>query len=81
VKNGGGTANADKEGVQMTQFEYYMRKTYLKTASLLEKCCSCAAILGNADRATINIAKTYGTHLGYAFQVCSSPRQRRERTG
>lgn len=61
--------NADKEGVQMTQFEYYMRKTYLKTASLLEKCCSCAAILGNADRATINIAKTYGTHLGYAFQL------------
>lgn len=53
----------------MTQFDYYMRKTYLKTASLLEKCCSCAAILGEADRATINIAKAYGAHLGYAFQV------------
>jgi geranylgeranyl pyrophosphate synthase len=62
-------ANVEKEGREMTQFDYYMRKTYLKTASLLEKCCSCAAILGEADRATIDIAKAYGTHLGYAFQV------------
>lgn len=53
----------------MTQFDYYMKKTYLKTASLLEKCCSCAAILGHADRPTIDIVKLYGTHLGYAFQV------------
>lgn len=61
--------NVEKEGKEMTQFDYYMRKTYLKTASLLEKCCSCAAILGEADRATINIAKAYGAHLGYAFQL------------
>jgi hexaprenyl-diphosphate synthase len=61
--------NVEKEGKQMTQFDYYMRKTYLKTASLLEKCCSCAAILGEADRATIDVAKAYGAHLGYAFQL------------
>lgn len=50
-------------------FEQYIRKTYLKTASLLEKGCRCAAILGGASREVVDMATEYGKNLGLAFQV------------
>lgn len=48
---------------------YYLQKTYLKTASLISKSCRAAALLGNADNATVEAAYSYGRNLGLAFQL------------
>ncbi|KAG6031301.1 hypothetical protein E4U41_007624 [Claviceps citrina] len=48
---------------------YYLQKTYLKTASLISKSCRAAALLGNADVATVDAAYSYGRNLGLAFQL------------
>lgn len=48
---------------------YYMQKTYLKTASLISKSCRASAILGNADHTTVEAAYSYGRNLGLAFQL------------
>ncbi|KAG6001063.1 hypothetical protein E4U21_004706 [Claviceps maximensis] len=48
---------------------YYLQKTYLKTASLISKSCRAAALLGNADAATVDAAYLYGKNLGLAFQL------------
>jgi hexaprenyl-diphosphate synthase len=63
-------------------FEIYMRKTYLKTASLMAKSARAAVILGGAGRGygktaeeieegerLKDIAYGYGRNLGIAFQV------------
>ncbi len=50
-------------------FEYYLRKTYLKTASLIANGCTAAAILANESPQIIKLATDYGTNLGLAFQV------------
>ncbi|KAM0327005.1 hypothetical protein ACHAQA_006126 [Verticillium albo-atrum] len=49
--------------------DYYLQKTYLKTASLISKSCRASAILGNADAATVEAAYAYGKNLGLAFQL------------
>lgn len=48
---------------------YYLQKTYLKTASLISKSCRAAALLGNADAQTVEAAYGYGKNLGLAFQL------------
>lgn len=48
---------------------YYLQKTYLKTASLISKSCRAAALLGNADSQTVEAAYAYGKNLGLAFQL------------
>jgi geranylgeranyl pyrophosphate synthase len=53
-------------------FEYYLRKTYLKTASLITNGCKCAALLSNASPHVVQIASEYGENLGLAFQVCDN---------
>ncbi|KAI0389930.1 hexaprenyl pyrophosphate synthetase-like protein [Xylariaceae sp. FL0594] len=50
-------------------FNYYLQKTYLKTASLISKSCRAAALLGRADAATVDSAYAYGRNLGLAFQL------------
>ncbi|KAI1331554.1 hexaprenyl pyrophosphate synthetase-like protein [Xylariaceae sp. FL0255] len=50
-------------------FNYYLQKTYLKTASLISKSCRAAALLGRADVATVDSAYAYGRNLGLAFQL------------
>lgn len=58
-------------------FEHYMRKTYLKTASLIAKSARATVILGGAGsrqgwvegEAVKDIAYEYGRNLGIAFQV------------
>lgn len=49
--------------------QYYLQKTYLKTASLISKSCRAAALLGGADAATVDAAYAYGKNLGLAFQL------------
>jgi len=48
---------------------YYLQKTYLKTASLISKSCRAAALLGNADSQTVEAAYSYGKNIGLAFQL------------
>ena len=58
-------------------FEYYMKKTYLKTASLIAKTSRAAVVLGGAGEKQgwvegekfKDIAYSYGRNLGIAFQV------------
>lgn len=55
-------------------FEDYMRKTYLKSASLLAKSARAAVILGGCGGESEwvkDVAYGYGRNLGMAFQVCS----------
>lgn len=52
-----------------TDFNYYLRKTYLKTASLLANGCRSAAILGGGSRDMVDAATEYGKNIGLAFQI------------
>ncbi|GMK56598.1 hypothetical protein CspeluHIS016_0304380 [Cutaneotrichosporon spelunceum] len=66
------TANPAKEPTAQG-FEVYMRKTYLKTASLMAKSARAAVILGGCDSAEAawlkDVAYGYGRNLGIAFQL------------
>lgn len=67
------------EDTKVHLWEDYLEKTYAKTASLFSLALVCTAILGGAAKEDPlrDIAKTYGTELGMAFQVCSNPLERR----
>jgi len=49
--------------------EYYLQKTYLKSASLISKSCRAAALLGQTSKETVDAAYSYGRNLGLAFQL------------
>lgn len=59
------------EAPKMTTFEYYMEKTYMKTASLIAKSCRASAVLGGSTKEVAELAYVYGRNLGLAFQVWS----------
>lgn len=50
----------------------YLKKTYLKTASLMAKGARAAVVLGGAREGEVwkEVAYAYGRNLGIAFQVC-----------
>jgi hexaprenyl-diphosphate synthase len=50
----------------------YLKKTYLKTASLMAKGARAAVVLGGAREGDVwkEVAYAYGRNLGIAFQVC-----------
>ncbi|KAK9369620.1 isoprenoid synthase domain-containing protein [Lipomyces kononenkoae] len=50
-------------------FDYYLEKTYLKTASLISKSCRSAAVLAGARDDIIESAYQYGRNLGIGFQL------------
>jgi hexaprenyl-diphosphate synthase len=52
----------------------YLKKTYLKTASLMAKSARASVILGGCreDDVWKDVAYAYGRNLGIAYQVCSS---------
>ena len=51
------------------QMEYYLRKNFYKTASLMANSCKSAAILGKYDDSIVSAAYRYGKHVGLAFQL------------
>jgi hexaprenyl-diphosphate synthase len=51
------------------RFEYYMEKTYMKTASLIAKSCRAATVLGGCSQEICDASYIYGRNLGLAFQV------------
>lgn len=56
----------------LLNFDYYIQKTYLKTATLIAKSCQATAILGGQQEEIAEIAYQYGRNFGIAFQVSSS---------
>ncbi|RKF80990.1 putative hexaprenyl pyrophosphate synthase, mitochondrial [Golovinomyces cichoracearum] len=64
------TARDEKNPVWTKEtISYYLKKTYLKTASLISKSCRATALLGGACSETVNAAYDYGKNLGLAFQL------------
>ena len=49
--------------------EEYHRKIARKTATLLETCCYCGAVVGGLDEARTEALRQYGHLLGMAFQI------------
>lgn len=71
--NGGDSADAavvvDHEINVEAAFEYYLHKTYLKTASLMSKLCRAAAVLSGAQDDIIENCYQFGRNLGLCFQI------------
>ncbi|KAJ3330580.1 coq1 putative hexaprenyl diphosphate synthase [Blyttiomyces sp. JEL0837] len=61
--------NDDGTMKTLTRFEYYMEKTYMKTASLIAKSCKAAAVLGGCTPEVTEAVYLYGKNLGLAFQL------------
>ena len=57
------------QNIVETAFEYYLHKTYLKTASLISKSCRAAAILSGAKEPVIENCYNFGKNLGICFQL------------
>ena len=49
--------------------EFYLQKTYLKSASLISKSCRASALLGQCTPDVVDAAYAYGKNLGMAFQL------------
>lgn len=49
--------------------EFYLQKTYLKSASLISKSCRASALLGQCTPDVVDAACAYGKNLGMAFQL------------
>jgi len=63
-------SSADEEKRRGTQaLDYYLTKTYMKTASLIAKSCRASVVLGNGTEHMANAAYNYGKNIGIAFQV------------
>jgi len=54
---------------ELLQIEYYLSKTYRKTAALMALACQSSAILVDANPAVERALLAYGRHLGIAYQV------------
>ncbi|VEU21870.1 DEKNAAC102843 [Brettanomyces naardenensis] len=50
-------------------FEYYLHKTYLKTASLMSKSARSAAVLSGCNDELIDHCYNFGRNLGLCFQI------------
>ncbi|XP_047336608.1 solanesyl diphosphate synthase 3, chloroplastic/mitochondrial-like [Impatiens glandulifera] len=54
---------------QRCSMEYYMEKTYYKTASLISNSCKAIALLAGQSTQVSTLAFEYGKNLGLAFQL------------
>ncbi|ODV98207.1 hypothetical protein PACTADRAFT_37494 [Pachysolen tannophilus NRRL Y-2460] len=62
-------ANITHEENVNAAFEYYIHKTYLKTASLMSKSARSAAILSGAQLDVVENCYQFGRNLGLCFQM------------
>lgn len=64
------TALDEKAPVYTSEtLDYYLQKTYLKSASLISKSCRAAALLGQSSPDVVEASYQYGKNLGLAFQL------------
>lgn len=54
---------------QRLNMQYYMEKTYYKTASLISNSCKAISLLTEQTAETSTLAYDYGKHLGLAYQL------------
>ncbi|CAI0544839.1 unnamed protein product [Linum tenue] len=54
---------------QRCSMEYYLQKTYYKTASLISNSCKAVALLAGQTAEVATLAFEYGRNLGLAFQL------------
>jgi len=54
---------------QETRMEYYLRKNFFKTGSLMAQSCMSTAILGGFSTEIVDACYRYGKHIGLAFQL------------
>ncbi|KAF3915189.1 Dimethylallyltranstransferase [Dactylellina cionopaga] len=64
-----GSSETISEKYSPSAFDYYIQKTYLKTASLISKSCRAAALLGGSTKEVADAAYLYGKNLGLSFQL------------
>ncbi|KAI0815346.1 terpenoid synthase [Irpex lacteus] len=66
-----GTSSAASTAVGQDNWNIYLQKTYMKTASLMAKGCRAAVVLGGCREGEVwkEIAYAYGRNLGIAFQL------------
>ncbi|KAJ7564211.1 hypothetical protein O6H91_02G007300 [Diphasiastrum complanatum] len=57
------------ESDQSCSMDYYLQKTYYKTASLMANSCKAVALLAGHTAEVANLAYDYGCHLGIAYQL------------
>lgn len=57
------------EQIIETAFDYYLHKTYLKTAALISKSSRAAAILSGVDRTVVDQCYEFGKNIGICFQL------------
>ncbi|KAL3739503.1 hypothetical protein ACJRO7_020851 [Eucalyptus globulus] len=65
----GETMQMTSSSDQHCSMEYYMQKTYYKTASLISNSCKAIAILAGQTTEVAMLAYEYGRNLGLAFQL------------
>ncbi|KAK8701345.1 hypothetical protein V6N13_019733 [Hibiscus sabdariffa] len=65
----GETMQLTTASTQRFSMEYYMQKTYNKTASLMSNSCKSVAILAGHTAEVAKLAFEYGKNLGLAFQL------------
>jgi hexaprenyl-diphosphate synthase len=61
--------SSEGDRARSLDFDHYLKKTYLKTASLLAKSCQASAVLAGLPEEHAQRAFGYGKNLGIAFQV------------
>ncbi|KAK1556336.1 hypothetical protein Q3G72_003114 [Acer saccharum] len=65
----GETMQMTTTSAQRCSLEYYMQKTYYKTASLMSNSCKAIALLAGQTSEVAMLAFEYGKNLGLAFQL------------
>ncbi|KDP38011.1 hypothetical protein JCGZ_04654 [Jatropha curcas] len=65
----GETMQMTSTSEQCCSMEYYMQKTYYKTASLISNSCKAIALLAGQTAEVAILAFEYGKNLGLAFQL------------
>jgi len=60
---------ASSEGNKNERMEYYLKKNYYKTGSLMANSCKSAALLAECPPELVVAAYNYGKHVGMAFQL------------
>ncbi|CAI5719387.1 unnamed protein product [Peronospora destructor] len=53
----------------ISPFEYYLRKNYYKTGSLMSNSCKAALALGKHEEHICDLGFAFGRHIGLAFQL------------
>ncbi|XP_047072719.1 solanesyl-diphosphate synthase 1, mitochondrial-like isoform X1 [Lolium rigidum] len=54
---------------QRCRMDYYLQKTYYKTAALISNSCKAVAVLAGQTAEVAGLAYQYGRHLGIAYQL------------